>query len=397
MMLDSHIACKTDDGRELILQNVDYNLSIDNLMATCTIIQNYRNPYDTNIEAVYTFPLDSDAVLLEIEIEINGRRLKGKITEKSAAEEKYEEAVEQGDRAIMVEKSSEGIYTVNIANILPKENISVRLSFTQLLEWRGEQVRFALPTVIAQKYGNPAALNLDDLTDPETSLFAENRFNFNLQIKGVLKESQISVPSHHITIQKEDLSTNVTIDPDTNFMNRDIVFIFQTEKAPQRRSFGLIGRDFRGYAAIASFYPTFEDNFETKPKSVTFVIDCSGSMYGISIDRAKIALSKALDLLKERDSFNIVAFGSSSISLFDGDVLATQEHIDIAKAMIKTLDADMGGTEMANALNRVYRRHATNPSENSYLFLITDGEIYDHERVIQNARKSHLSHFVVGI
>ena len=141
-MTESQITFETQDGRELLLEGVHYDVQIDGLMAKTAIEQNYSNPYDTNIEAVYTFPLSAEAVLLGVEIKINERVLKGKIKEKSEAEAEYEEAIDDGNRAIMVEKSSDGIYTVNIANLLPDDNISVSIEYTQLMEWRQDQVKW---------------------------------------------------------------------------------------------------------------------------------------------------------------------------------------------------------------------------------------------------------------
>ncbi len=396
-MTESQITFATQDGRELLLEGVHYDVTIDGLMAKTIIRQNYSNPYDTNIEAVYTFPLTPDSVLLGIEIKINDRSLKGIIVEKSEAEAQYEEAIDEGNRAIMVEKSSDGIYTVNIANLLPKDKISVIIEYTQLLEWRQDQVKWSLPTTIATKYGNPSELKLDDVTDPAISLMAENLFSFDMKIKGVLSDSVVNAPSHQINIDKNEEYTKVSLMNENEFMDKDIVFTFKTQKSREERSFTLVGKDFDRYAAIASFYPSFGADLPKQPKSVTFVIDCSGSMSGISIDRARTALHKALNLFDEEDNFNIIKFGSHHSSLFDEEVPATQKNINIAKRMVRSLDADMGGTEMAEALQSAYTGHIISKDKKGYLFLITDGEIYDHNRVIRNAKKSEMAHFVVGV
>ena len=396
MMIEPKIDFKTSHGEELLLESVHYDVFIDGLMAKTAIIQNYKNPYDENIEAIYTFPLSVDAILLGVEIKINDRLLKGKIIEKSEAEERYEKAIDDGDRAIMIEKSSDGIYTVNIANLLSQDSISVIIEYTQLLVWKQNQVKWQLPTTIAPKYGNPAGLNLDDVTDPSISLLAENLFSFNMIVRGVLADSDIVAPSHQVDIDKNELNTKVTLKNDKDFMNKDIVFTFKTMKSKEERSFALLGKSLDGYSAIASFYPSFGSDFVKKSKSVTFVVDCSGSMNGVSINSAKTAMHKALELFNEGDSFNIIKFGSHYDSLFEKEVLATEENIAIARSMVNSLSADMGGTEMPSALQSAYNGH-DNSRENSYLFLITDGEIYDHKNVIENAKRSEMAHFVVGV
>jgi uncharacterized protein YegL len=180
-------------------------------------------------------------------------------------------------------------------------------------------------------------------------------------------------------------------------MDKDIVFTFKTQRARKERSFTLVGKDFDGYAAIASFYPSFGKDLPKQPKSVTFVIDCSGSMSGVSIDRARTALNKALYLFTEEDSFNIIKFGSNHTSLFESEVPATIENLNIAKRMIRSLDANMGGTNMEEALQSAYDGHTVTKGKDGYLFLITDGQIYDHDSVIESAKKSEMAHYVVGV
>jgi len=396
-MTEPCITFESSNGRELLLTGTHYDVTIEGLMATTTISQYYTNPHKENIEAVYTFPMHPDAVLLDLDVRINERQLRGTITEKREAEARYEEAIDEGNRAIMVEKSSEGIYTVSIANILHGDRITVQIRYTQLLEWRQDKVKWTLPTTIAPKYGDPVKLGLDDVTMPEVTLFAENRFALRMVVKGILAESRIAAPSHQVVLERSGKQTNITLADETDFMNKDLVFTFATDKSREERSFALLGKEREGYAAIASFYPSFGEEQSKAAKSVTFVIDCSGSMSGVSIARARTALMKALNLLDEEDSFNIVKFGSDHTLLFDEEVAATQANLDIAKSFVGSLDANMGGTDMESALSSAYKAHRNDADKLAYLFLITDGEIYDHRGVIANAKKSEMAHYVVGV
>jgi Ca-activated chloride channel family protein len=61
-------------GNERVaLCDVAVNAVLKDLLAEVTVAQTYRNEESVNIEAVYTFPLPLDAVLLELEVEIGGR------------------------------------------------------------------------------------------------------------------------------------------------------------------------------------------------------------------------------------------------------------------------------------------------------------------------------------
>ena len=97
------------EGERVALCGVSVSAVLQDLLAEVTVSQTYRNDERVNIEAVYTFPLPLDAVLLELGVEIGRRVLKGVVVEKKAAEEKYEDAVEAGDAAVMLEAIEPGL------------------------------------------------------------------------------------------------------------------------------------------------------------------------------------------------------------------------------------------------------------------------------------------------
>ena len=93
---------ETVSGEAVVLEDVRYRANIDDLLAEVTVEQRYRNPNSVNIETVYTFPLPVDAVLLAFEVEIGNRRLAGRIVGQAAAERQYEDAITDGDAAILL-------------------------------------------------------------------------------------------------------------------------------------------------------------------------------------------------------------------------------------------------------------------------------------------------------
>ena len=108
-------------GERIVLRDVAVSAVLRDLLAEVTVSQTYRNDEQVNIEAVYTFPLPVDAVLLDVTVVIGGRVLKGTVVEKKTAEEQYEDAVASGDAAVMLEALEPGLYTMNVGNLLPQE------------------------------------------------------------------------------------------------------------------------------------------------------------------------------------------------------------------------------------------------------------------------------------
>ena len=88
-----------------VLQAVVYAVELADLVAEVKVKQTYENPGDTNIEAVFTFPMPLDAVFLGLHVQIGQRRLAGVVMPRAQGEETYEEAVSDGDAAFMLEQA----------------------------------------------------------------------------------------------------------------------------------------------------------------------------------------------------------------------------------------------------------------------------------------------------
>jgi Ca-activated chloride channel family protein len=143
----SSLACalKSVQGERVALTYVSVSAVLHDLLAEVTMCQSYRNEEQVNIEAVYTFPLPLDAVLLDLQVEIGGRVLKGVVVEKKAAEEKYEDAIAAGDAAVMLEQLEPGLYTMNVGNILPNEDATIKFRYSILYRWVDERLRLFIP------------------------------------------------------------------------------------------------------------------------------------------------------------------------------------------------------------------------------------------------------------
>src|SRR5258706_8526077 len=122
---------KSIEGSTMSLLGVDARGKVDGLLFELAVEQRYCNATATNVEAVYTFPLPWGAALLELEVRLGEKRLTGVVIEKRAAEAKYEEAIDKGDTAIMLERASDGLCTVNLGNLMPGEEATIRYVYGQ--------------------------------------------------------------------------------------------------------------------------------------------------------------------------------------------------------------------------------------------------------------------------
>jgi Ca-activated chloride channel family protein len=91
------------------LQSVQVDARLRGLLSEVTVTQAYRNLEARNIEAVYTFPLPLDAVLLGLDMTLNDRLLTGTVKARAAARADYEGAVDDGDSVVLFEQVQPGL------------------------------------------------------------------------------------------------------------------------------------------------------------------------------------------------------------------------------------------------------------------------------------------------
>jgi len=387
-------ALTTSRGEKVALQSVNVEAIFRNLLCETTMSQIYHNQEKKPIEAVYTFPLSGRAVLLNLKVVIGGRQLHGIVVEKSLAEEQYEKAITEGNAAIMLQQAEPGMYTMNVGNILAGETVSITMCYSELHRWQGDTLRFMLPTVIAPRYGKPEKAGLEPHQTPEFDLLVENRFQLRLVLTGILASASIDSPSHQIAIAPSAVNTVVTLLTGKAFMDRD--FVLNIRAGQVGRDAVLLGRDLDdGFVALASFSPSLAVQEVTPSRSVKIVVDCSGSMAGDSIAQARQAISDILDHLRPEDFFNLIAFGSDFKLFFESQQQATKKNITSIRRLIRSLEADMGGTEIGEALQAAVE--SPGPAIPQDILLITDGEVWRGQEIVEGLKESGHRLFTVGV
>lgn len=381
---------RSTNGQAIPLVGMDIEAKIEGLMTAVNLEQRYTNSEKINIEAVYTFPLPIDAVLTSLVVKIDQRILRATILEKKIAEARYEEAITDGNTVVMLEKLASGMYTMNVGNLMAGETVAIQMQYAFTQRWQGNQLRLFIPTTLAPRYGNePFAPH----QMPENDFLVEHACSFKVQIIGALAKAKIASPSHGISVQNENDCTWIRLQDKNTLMDKDFIINIESELD---HNHGLFSRDREGFCALASFHPAFASKFSAQPKNLKIVVDCSGSMGGSSIEQARNALATIVQSLGKGDFFNIVLFGSDHHCMFEKMMPATEKNIALALDQIASIDANLGGTEIGNALAATYQLRSE-VKQDCDILLITDGEVWDVDNIISQAKKSAHRIFTVGV
>jgi Ca-activated chloride channel family protein len=120
--------------------------------------QTYKNDGAHPIEALYIFPASTRAAVYGMKMTIRDRVIAAEIHEREQARQIYEAARQAGRSASLLEQQRPNVFQMNVANILPGDEIQVELKYTELLIPTDGIYEFVFPTVVGPRYSNqPAA------------------------------------------------------------------------------------------------------------------------------------------------------------------------------------------------------------------------------------------------
>ena len=372
------------------LKSMDLQARVENLMLSYTITQHYENTTEKPIEIAYSFPVAPSAVITGFEATLAGITRKARAFPKVEAKEKYEESLEKGDAPIMLEVEY-GTCSASLGNIKPGESADVKISFAEALEVRQGTVRINIPTVIGDRY----EMDSDEVPEEEkevtTNIFAHYACKGVIEITGFLARGRISSPTHAISVTAKDSGAVCVALPKDAALDRDITVLIG-EVAGEGLT---IGKDKEKWAAVASFAPVAET--EERALALKILVDCSGSMDGDRIKNSKKALRTLAKGLKTEDTVTFTRFGSEYEHAIEKPLPCTKKNLrDVFLRAVRETDAEMGGTELEEALKAVMQLKVDS-AEGSDILLITDGDVWGAEKLFKRARVSKCRIFIIGI
>ena len=365
---------------------------LDGILFELTLRQTYRNDDAMAMEVVYTFPLPARAVLLGFASELGGLRQVGTVVARREAEQRYERALAAGDAPVMLEAHDGGLHTANIGNLKPGEQVVLEVRYAQLLAFEQGRLRLAIPTTVAPRFGMAALAGFQPQQVPEPSLEAEHGLALSLHVGASLARARLECPTHRSTVQASEGGQTLTLLPGAR-LDRDVVILVQPPE--QQPSFVVRAHDERSDTApLVALRPPSAPRREGI--ALKILVDCSGSMGGDSIESARAALQGVLADLGPADRVSLTRFGSTVDHV--SDVLpGSPPHLQDLQARVRNLQADLGGTEMQGALQEVFELGARGPVPTWDVLLLTDGQIWHSQPLVEAARRSRHRVFAIGV
>ena len=261
---------------------------INGMIADIHVRQSYANEGKTPINACYVFPASTRVTVHGMQMQIGDQLVTAKIKEKEEAKQEFEEAKEEGKSASLLSEERPNVFTMNIANIMPGDQVSIDLHYTELITPTDGIYQFVYPTVVGPRYVGPV---IDDCGTREewtaTPYLPEGTkskdvYDICVNLSAAVPITDLASRSHEIVVQWEE-NTKATVslaDASDYAGNRD--FILDYKMTGQDITTGLMlntGENENFFMLMVQ--PPERCNIEDiPPREYIFVLDVSGSMSG---------------------------------------------------------------------------------------------------------------------
>ncbi|CVL11860.1 hypothetical protein FPRO06_07903 [Fusarium proliferatum] len=356
--------------------------------------QTFVNPSGEAIDELrYVFPLYDGVSVVAFTCTVGSRVIKGVVKERQKAQQVYNEAKAKGQTAGLFKQSLEAAdtFTTTIGNVPAGEKVQVDITYLGELKHDAQVdgLRFTIPTQIVPRYGDSQSL-------PSSNVIQKQGISFTIDAEmpdGSAIKS-IQSPSHPLSVEIGTTSTTKSQDPSlqrasatlqqgTTHLEQDFVVQVVATKLGEPSAILETHPTIPNQRAImTTLVPKFKLPAD-KPE-IVFICDRSGSMGG-QIPGLKTALQIFLKSLPVGVKFNICSFGSHFSFLWDRSQSYSQETLDKAVQHVETFDSDYGGTEMYQPFEATFKKRYKDM--NLEVFLLTDGEIWDQDRLFQLINK----------
>ena len=391
---------------QLPLKATSAKVAIAGVIADVKVTQVYKNTGTKPLEAIYVFPGSTRSAVYGMTMTIGERVLKAQIKERGQARADYEQAKAQGRSASLLEQHRPNVFQMNVANIMPGDEVRVELSYTELLVPTEGTYAFVYPTVVGPRYAGRAGTDSSTgepwVANPYTHAGEKPATTFDLEVKlsAGLPIQHMACATHKTSIAYDGKAeATLKLDPsEAQGGNRDVIVKYQLAGGAVQS--GLLldqGKEENTFLLMAQ-PPKRVMPKDLPPREFVFIMDISGSQMGFPIEVSKVLMKEMIQGLRPQDLFNVMVFEGSSALWSSASQHATSENAQQALAFVRSQNGG-GGTELGSAMRKALGLPRVPGISRTFVvstdgYISADGQVFDIIR--KNLGSANLFTFGIG-
>lgn len=412
--------------RSLPLTSVQIAARVADRLAHVTIKETFKNPYSDHLEAVYIFPLAGGSAVSSFKMMVGERTIVGRVDERQAARDQYVDALQSGKRAALMEQERDDVFTVQVGNLPPGEEVTVEITYSEKLGYFDNgTTELRLPLVVSPRYipghalsrinlGDGVELDTDivpdasrispprlaDGVDPKTAL------SLTVELAGDQIIEDLSCSQHATKLGTSKDGFKVTLARADELLNRDFVLRWRVATDTLQSNF-LVYRNPENKSecyGMLSLLPPKSDGVGTIARDVIFVVDRSGSMNGTKMASAARACAMLINTLGPQDRFAVQAFDNVAewMNQYGNRFVHSDEGgKQQGERYLRGITA-RGGTEMHSSLQEaiITMKSRGEPGKRlPIIVVLTDGEVGNESPILKHVQSElgDIRVFAIGI
>jgi hypothetical protein len=352
------------------------------------ITQTFVNPSSSKAisEVFYSFPLYESSTIVGFTCHVGDTVIEGVVEPKRKAKEIYQEAKSKGKTAAILDRSlnAADVFSTRVGNVPAGGTVLVEITLIQELaqDAKTDGIRYTIPATIGSRYGSGS-----NISDPPQGILVKTAIKVDVVMEKGSNIRNVRSPSHPIQV---DLGRTSNL-PESTFetcyalvqlhenvlIEKDFVITVKADKQDLPFAFLETHPTLPNQKALmVSLVPKF--SLPPDSSEIIFVIDRSGSMHD-KIPTLRSALELFLKSLPLGMPFNLISFGDRHEALWPRSKVSSKESLGEALKYTKTIEADLGGTEMMCGLQAaVANRYEDKVLE---VLVLTDGAVWNQSQV----------------
>jgi Ca-activated chloride channel family protein len=393
--LSPYFFLKSDDPEvdQLPLRSTSAVVNISGVIADVLVTQIYKNEGKRPLEAIYVFPASTRAAVYGMKMTLGERVITAKINKREDARREYEQARQQGKSASLLEQQRPNVFQMNVANILPGDEIKVELNYTELLVPTDRVYEFVYPTVVGPRYSNhPTETASPSEQWVENPYLHQGKppsdtFDITASLAAGLPIRDIESPSHKLAITYSGPAVaTIRLDKSEELDgNRDYILRYRLDGDRIQSGLLLYEGERENFFLLMMQPPKRVMKEQIPGREYIFIVDVSGSMHGFPLDISKKLLKNLIGNLRPTDKFNVLLFSGGSSVMSEQSVHATSENMQRAVNFIERQQGG-GGTELLAAFKRALGL-VQSEGYSRTIVIATDGYVTVEEEVFDLIRK----------